>query len=71
MYICIYIYTSMYIDVYIYVMQVFYTTHGPSEVSRYEYNNQDTAGVTAIIQRYKEGRLPPLYSPHGAPTSAS
>ena len=39
---------------------VFYTTHGSSEVSRYEFNNIETSGLTALLQRYRQGRLPLL-----------
>jgi hypothetical protein len=32
----------------------FFTTHGSSEVSRYEFNNVDSAGVAAVLQRYPD-----------------
>mmetsp|Transcript_18012 Transcript_18012/g.59159 ORF Transcript_18012/g.59159 Transcript_18012/m.59159 type:complete len:447 (-) Transcript_18012:1195-2535(-) len=41
----------------------FFTTHGSSEISRYEYNNQVSAGVSAVIARHREGKLVPLYQP--------
>ena len=40
---------------------VFYTTHGASEVSRYEFNNLDSSGVSALLQRHRQGRLPLLH----------
>lgn len=42
----------------------FFTTHGRSEVSRYQYNNAESAGVAPVLKRWQEGRLTPLHQLH-------